>query len=144
MNIKSTILLGLLTAGSLGAMAQIEAPVKWSYGAKKTSAHTCTVYIKADLAKGWHIYSTRQPAGGPQKTLVTFKRDPGYSLMGPVAEPQPLVKNEPVFEMDVRYFEGAVVFTQKLKLKTGLALVKGAVKFMAYQCQVPAAGRGRF
>jgi hypothetical protein len=46
------------------AHAQIEAPVRWSYAAKKTSATEAIVYLKATIQKDWHIYSQNVKEGG--------------------------------------------------------------------------------
>lgn len=114
-----------------GLRAQIQKPVKWSYAAKRTSSTTATLYLKAVLDEGWHIYSTMQKDGGPQKTFFSFEAAKGYALSGKLVEPKPMVKHEKVFGMDVQFFEKQVVFTQKIVLKAKQVLVKGTVEFMA-------------
>ena len=57
-----TLLLILL---ALQSQAQIENPVKWSYSAQKTGKNEANVFIKADIQKGWHLYSQFIEDGGP-------------------------------------------------------------------------------
>jgi DsbC/DsbD-like thiol-disulfide interchange protein len=103
------------------AYAQIEAPVKWSYAAKRTSATEAVVFLKATIQTGWHIYSLNVKPGGPIKTSFTFEKSKDFTLTGKTTEPTPLKKFEKTFKMNVTYFEKEVVFQQKIKLKSANA-----------------------
>ncbi|MFA6245965.1 MAG: protein-disulfide reductase DsbD N-terminal domain-containing protein [Mucilaginibacter sp.] len=116
---------------TIGAKAQVEAHVKWSYAAKKTSATEAVVLIKATIDQGWHIYSQNVKEGGPIKTSFTFAPSKEYALVGKPSEPTPITKYEKTFGMNVGYFENSVVFQQKVKLKSAKAsAVKGKLEFM--------------
>jgi DsbC/DsbD-like thiol-disulfide interchange protein len=116
---------------SVGAYAQIEAPVKWSYAAKKLSSTEAVVFLRATIQDGWHIYSQNVKDGGPIKTSFTFSPSKEYSLVGKTTEPTPLTKYEKSFSMDVSYFEKSVTFQQKIKLKSpNTSVVKGKLEFM--------------
>lgn len=116
---------------STGAFAQIEAPVKWSYAAKKVSATEAVVFLKATIQNGWHIYSLNLKDGGPIKTSFTFAPSAQYSLVGKAIEPKPMSKYEKSFSMNVTYFEKSVIFQQKIKLKAANATaVKGKLEYM--------------
>lgn len=73
----------LLASGMLlcatAAQAQILTPVKWSYAAKRTSPTEATVYLKATMDEGWHVYSQTGQKGGPVKTTITFVPAKGYA-----------------------------------------------------------------
>lgn len=127
---RITLILSLLFFTSLGAFAQIEEPVTWSYFAKKISPTSATVYIKASIEEGWHLYSQTVKPGGPNKTVFTFPKSKDYTLVGGTIEPKPISKFEKVFNMDVPYFANKVVFQQKVKLNKGAKAVKGKVEFM--------------
>lgn len=115
---------------SVGAYAQIEHPVKWAYAAKKTGTDV-TVFLKATIQPGWHIYSMNVKEGGPIKTSFTFNKSKEYSLIGKTAEPKPTTKFEKAFNMNVSYFEKDVVFTQKIKLKSAkVTAIKGQLEYM--------------
>ncbi len=112
------------------AYAQIEAPVKWGYFAKRTSPTEAIILLKATIQPGWHIYSLHVKKGGPIATSFTFMPSKDYTLMGPVSEPKPASKFEPSFKMNVTYFEKEVIFQQKIKLKSPNAtVVKGALEY---------------
>jgi thiol:disulfide interchange protein DsbD len=128
---KKLLFLAALWIISLGAYAQIETPVKWSYGAKKISSTEAVIFIKATIQSGWHIYSINVKDGGPIKTSFTFAPSKEYALIDKVAEPTPLTKYEKAFSMNVSYFENSVIFQQKIKLKSAnTTVVKGQLEYM--------------
>jgi len=128
---KKLLVLAVTLVISAGAFAQIEAPVKWSYAAKKLNSTEAVVFLKATMQKGWHIYSLDVKDGGPIKTSFTFSHSKEYSLIGKPMEPKPVTKYEKAFSMDVSYFENSVVFQQKVHLKSAKALVvKGKLEYM--------------
>ena len=115
---------------TLGAFAQIENPVKWSYAAKRTSATEATVFIKAAIEPGWHIYSQHIKDDGPTKTVFTYPTSKDYTLVGKTVEPKAVVKFDKQFKMNIGFFENEVVFQQKVKLKSAKATtVKGQLEF---------------
>ncbi|RYE34350.1 MAG: sugar transporter [Sphingobacteriaceae bacterium] len=125
---------------STGLFAQILTPVKWTYAAKKISKTEAVLLLKATIDNGWHIYSTQQKEGGPQKTDFTFAASKDYALNGALAEPKPVTKYENSFKMNVLYFEKSVIFQQKIKLKKEQTNIKGKVEFMVCndkQCLPP-------
>ncbi len=116
---------------SLGAFAQIENPVKWAYAAKRTSATEATVYIKAAIEDGWHVYSQYVEEGGPIKTSFSFAPSKQYNLVGKTVEPKAVVKFDKQFKMNIGFFEKEVLFEQKVRLKSATAAtVKGKLEFM--------------
>jgi thiol:disulfide interchange protein DsbD len=128
---KLTLILALLFTTAIGASAQIENPVTWSYAAKKINKTEAVIFLKATIEDGWHIYSQTVKPGGPVKTSITFSPSKEYVKVGSTLEPKPIVKFEKVFDMNVSYFENQVIFQQKVKLLKGTAVVKGKVEFMA-------------
>ncbi len=125
---------------SYSASSQILKPVKWSYAAKKTSKTEATLYLKATITDGWHIYSQNMTDGGPVKTSFSFISSPAYKVNGKTTEPKAITKFEKSFDMNVSYFEKSVIFQQKIKLTGAKALVKGTLEFMVcddQQCLPP-------
>src|ERR1700733_2560944 len=127
---KRGILLFVACLSICTIKAQILAPVKWSYAAKKISNSEALVFLKATIDAGWHIYSTKQPDGGPKRTEFEFQSSSGYKLIGKLTEPQPIIKFEKTFNMDVQYFEKTVIFQQKVTLTSSDAVVIGKVNFI--------------
>lgn len=130
--------IGLLI--SISASSQILKPVKWSYAAKKTSKTEATLYLKATIEEGWHIYSQNLPVGGPVKTSFNFEASKVYKPVGKTIEPKPITKFEKSFDMNVSYFEKSVIFQQRVKLTGDRASVKGTLEYMVCddsQCLPP-------
>lgn len=123
-----TLALLLLFCSTAGA--QILKPVKWQYASKKISDTEAVVLFRAMIDEGWHIYSQHVPEGGPEKTVIQLRPSKAYQPIGKVMEPEPKVKYEDVFDMDVPYFDGAVVFQQKVRLNEPTATVRGTIRFM--------------
>ncbi|MFA4868744.1 MAG: protein-disulfide reductase DsbD domain-containing protein [Pedobacter sp.] len=137
---KNLILLTVGILFSLSASSQILKPVKWSYAAKKTSKTEATLYFKATIDEGWHIYSQNMADGGPVKTSFTFASSKAYKPVGKTTEPKAIVKFEKSFDMNVSYFEKTAVFQQKVKLTGANAIVKGTLEYMVCddaQCLPP-------
>jgi thiol:disulfide interchange protein DsbD len=128
---KKVLLLMVLFMISAGAYAQIEAPVKWSYAAKKLNNNEAIILLRATIQDGWHIYSQNVKDGGPIKTSFTFAPSKDYTLVGKPSEPKPVTKYEEAFKMNVSYFEKTVTFQQKIKLKSNkVTAIKGQLEFM--------------
>ncbi|TJZ53217.1 sugar transporter [Sphingobacterium olei] len=120
--------------------AQILDPVKWTFAAKKTGKDEAVLFLKATIDNGWNIYSQHIGEGGPVPTSFNFTPSSDYQFIGEVLEPTPNKKFEKTFNMQVLYFNKEVVFQQKIKLKKGQTVVKGAVEFMVcndQQCLPP-------
>lgn len=137
---KRIILFTAVTLFAFAAQSQILKPVTWSYAAKKTSATEATVFIKATIDEGWHLYSQTVKDGGPVKTTFTFPASSSYTLVGKTLEPKSISRYEETFSMNVNFFEKTALFQQKVKLKGKTAVVKGTVEFMTCddkQCLPP-------
>lgn len=122
------------------ALAQIQKPVVWSYAAKKTGKMEATLYLRATIESGWHIYSQHMKDGGPIKTTFTFAPSKDYTKIGKTIEPKPITKFEQTFDMNVNYFEKSVTFQQKVKLNKATTTVKGKLEYMVCndtQCLPP-------
>ena len=123
-----TLLLVLL---ALQSQAQIENPVKWSYSAQKTGKNEANILIKADIQKGWHLYSQFIEDGGPIPTSFTFSPSKDFKLEGKVSEsPKAVTAFDPNFGMKIAWHETQVVFTQKIKTTNDKFILKGVLEYM--------------
>lgn len=77
--------------------------------------------VAADIDKGWHIYSTTQVPGGPQKSQFKLVDSPSYKLQGEF-RPDRLPKVEPpdVFKVPSEVHEGKVNWTAPIELAEGV------------------------
>ncbi|WP_207421410.1 protein-disulfide reductase DsbD N-terminal domain-containing protein [Desertivirga brevis] len=136
---RSLVVAALLFITTI-ASAQIVNPVKWSYAAKRISKTEAVVLFKATIDNGWHLYSQHIADGGPVATKFEFAPSKAFTTVGKTSEPKPITKFEKVFNMNVSYFEKAVIFQQKVKLAANQAVVKGKLEYMVCndrQCLPP-------
>lgn len=110
---------------------QIQNHVNWGYSSRQISDHNFELVLTAKIENNWHIYSQFLGDGGPVPTSIKFEPSTDYVLIGKIIE-SPVLKRkfEEVFNMEVVFFEKEAVFTQKIKLKTASATIKGSVEFM--------------
>ncbi len=105
---------------SLASFSQPLDPIKWSSSIEKESENVYILYFKATLDSGWHLYSQNEAEGdeiAPTPTEFTFNStSDSYELIGETIEPKGIEKFDPIFEMDVKYFENEVTFSQKIKI----------------------------
>ena len=119
MRLNFLILLSILvTSFSLSAQEFIN-PVQWSVSVEPTDqGHNLIMSAKID--QGWHLYSQTQFGDefeGPIRTEFYYNAsDSTYLLQGPTQEPEVEPVYDPVFELDVIYFEDEVSFVQPIKI----------------------------
>lgn len=129
---KLILTLFIFLSVSSVSLSQILNPVQWQFGSKKINEKEAVIFVKATMDDGWHIYSLNVPEGGPIKTTFSFKQDDAFSLVGKTLEPEPKLKYEEVFAMNVPYFDKEVVFQQKIRLdRQADVKVRGVVSFAA-------------
>lgn len=128
------------------ANAQFSAPVSWSFSQRDVAAgkkHESVLQLKAVLRPGWHVFSQHLKPGGPTPTLFSFQHNANVQLLDAVIEPKSISYFEPLFKMNVSYFENEVQFEQRIRMlkptKSPQA-IKGKVEFMvcsAKECLPP-------
>lgn len=123
----------LLVFVTLAVQAQIHQPVKWKISLKDTPTAEKEVVFAATIDNGWHLYDMNLPEGGPVSTSFTFETLQGVELIGqPVSDIKPTVVYDELFAMDLRWYPGAVTFTQKIKITDPKKFnIEGEVEFMA-------------
>tara|TARA_B110000438_G_scaffold300471_1_gene352939 strand:- start:244 stop:2271 length:2028 start_codon:yes stop_codon:yes gene_type:complete len=112
--------------------AQIEDPVEWFFSVENTSDGDFNLIIQADIEKGWHVYSQHIDDDGPVPTIFQFFGDSlAFNLLGGVTESNTITKFDPMFDMELSYFENKALFEQKIQvLNDTLNVIKGELEFM--------------
>ena len=64
-------------------------------------------------------------------TYITFETTNTFKLIGNTSEKGIITKYDPVWEMEIGYFENIAIFTQKFKqISSGNGAIKGNINFM--------------
>jgi thiol:disulfide interchange protein len=119
-------------------------PVRWSGQIKKKTGTQYELTIKADIEKGWNIYSQDiQSEEGPVPTMIVFD-DPNGNIKSTVEfiEQGSSIKQEfdEFFQMELKKIKESATFTATIELKDPGKDIKGFVEFMACddtQCMPP-------
>lgn len=116
-----------------GGGSEIEDPVQWSFSSKEVGDGEYDLVFVADLAPHWKLYSQHTDDDGPVPTTFEFTADNNYEKVGETKEegkkkegPDPLFGGVTV----IKFIEGPVTFTQRVKVKDPNQAVKGYLTFM--------------
>ncbi|MDO9037853.1 MAG: cytochrome c biogenesis protein CcdA, partial [Lutibacter sp.] len=113
------------------SFAQIHDPVKWSTSTQKISETEYDLIVTATIEAKWHLYSQNVPADGPIPTSFSFKTSPDFKLIGKTTEEKGVSSYDPVFEMQIKYFENKATFKQRIKVLSEKSFkIAGTVEFM--------------
>ncbi len=116
---------------SYGLSAQVIDPIKWSFSHKQNGNEAELVFT-ATMDKGWHLYDTYLPEGGPIATEFIYEDSTRFEFVGDLQKnPEPVEKFDNIFMLNLRFFSDVAVFTQKIRLNSDQPVViKGYVTFM--------------
>jgi len=123
----------LFVSFSFGLQAQLEDPVKWSFDFEKVSEDTYKLIFKADIQKGWNVYSQFTSDDGPVPTLITYE-DMGAAVLEGKSEEIGKRKEgyDSLFDVNVIKFLGdePFIITQLLKVSDISKPIKGYLTYM--------------
>lgn len=90
------------------------APITWSaeiVGAQVVRGKPFTVAIHATIPYGWHLYSPKQPRGGPIATAVEVGNAAAFRTTGPLAARVPDIAYDSTIAMRSETYTDSVTFT---------------------------------
>ncbi|MBQ7424100.1 MAG: thioredoxin family protein [Prevotella sp.] len=106
----------LLFLATIQTIAQIVEPVHFSSSIKELSDNEAEIVFSATIDPGWHVYSTDIGDDGPVRATFNAVKMDGVKTVGALhARTKPVEKYDEMFGMNLRFFEGRVVFVQKVK-----------------------------
>ncbi|MGS0524397.1 cytochrome c biogenesis protein CcdA [Zobellia nedashkovskayae] len=127
---KKLIFLFSLLCITLG-YSQIVEPVKWTTSVDKISEIKYKLIIKATIDAGWHLYSQNVPDNGPIPTSFIFDDAEGaFKLIGNTSEEEGHTIDDPIFEMEIKFFENNATFEQLVEITGDKTTLNGVVEFM--------------
>lgn len=125
MKMKNLLIVLLLSLNSLISFGQSK--IQWTYS---YNPETKTIEIEANIGEGWHLYSQYVDNEiGPVPTTFVFAENDLIKLVGRTDEPTPIQKYDETFEAMLDFFEGKVVFKQRISSK-GNTIIYGTVTYM--------------
>lgn len=111
--------------------AQIYDPVQWSTSVEKISDTEYDLIVKATIEAKWHLYSQNVPEDGPIPTSFNFEKTDKFELVGETIEEEGHTVMDPVFNMEIKYFENRATFKQRIKvLSKDSQKIVGELEFM--------------
>ena len=110
--ISSTILFLI----ALSTMAQMMDPVHFTSQLKLLKEGEAELVFSATIDPGWHVYSTNLGNDGPIAASFNTVKMEGAEPVGKLqARGSEIKKYDKLFDMELRYFEKAVTFVQKIR-----------------------------
>ena len=129
---RFTLGLLLMVISCLSVVAQMQDPVHFKTEWKNISANEAEIIFSATIDPGWHVYSTDLGDGGPTQATINIDKISGAALDGKLKPGSNEIKKmDPIFEMEVKFFEKTAKFTQKVKLTGGKYSVSGYLEYGA-------------
>lgn len=129
---RFTLGLLLMVISCLSVVAQMQDPVHFKTEWKSISANEAEIIFSATIDPGWHVYSTDLGDGGPTQATINIDKISGAALDGKLKPGSNEIKKmDPIFEMEVKFFEKTAKFTQKVKLSGGKYSVSGYLEYGA-------------
>lgn len=129
---RFTLGLLLMVISCLSVVAQMQDPVHFKTEWKSISANEAEIIFSATIDPGWHVYSTDLGDGGPTQATINIDKISGAALDGKLKPGSNEIKKiDPIFEMEVKFFEKTAKFTQKVKLTGGKYSVSGYLEYGA-------------
>lgn len=111
--------------------AQVNNPVKWTTSVEKLSENEYKLISKATIEPGWYLYSQTVPNDGPIPTSFIYDDENGaITILGNTTEEVGVLAEDPVFHMDITWFESSATFEQMIEVEKDQMEVNAFVEYM--------------
>ena len=113
---RKLLTLLVLVLACVSTNAQMVDPVHFTTQLKELKNGEAELIFKATIDAGWHVYSTGLGNDGPISASFNKVKMDGAETVGKLqARGNEIKQFDKLFDMEVRYFEKAVTFVQKIK-----------------------------
>lgn len=113
---RKLLTLLVLVLACVSTNAQMMDPVHFTTQLKELKNGEAELIFKATIDAGWHVYSTGLGNDGPISASFNKVKMDGAETVGKLqARGNEIKQFDKLFDMEVRYFEKAVAFVQKIK-----------------------------
>ncbi|MDR1004268.1 MAG: thiol:disulfide interchange protein, partial [Prevotellaceae bacterium] len=129
---KLLLLVCLLLCTWTAVQAQIQEPVTFTAELKQVNDREAELVFTGVIEKGWHVYATELGDGGPISAALIAEQLEGATLDGTLkAIGEEKDSYDKLFDMNVRYFETAVTFVQRVALSGDAFRIQGYLEYGA-------------
>ena len=119
-------MIALVTLGLFPRAAHPQSPVTLTAGfTAPNGQQEATLFITAKLAPGYWLYSTTQPPGGPNPTVIKLEESSAFKALGPFVATQPPTREEteiPGWPL-IEKHPGAITWQAPIRLAPGVDLM---------------------
>lgn len=121
----------LMIACAMATLVAV-AQVNFSVSYKRVSPTEIDVIFTGTADKGWHVYGTSIPADGPNPAIFGIDKATGAKVKGSLKGGPGLKKAyDEMFGMEISFYEGKAVFTQRVELLSKSYELEGYLEFSA-------------
>lgn len=129
----------LISFAIILSLSNVEAqrePVTWHISIDSVTKTNAVVVCRAEILKGWHLYSQHIEEGGPMPTKFIYDEQ-GYTIVGPTSEKGKLTKyHDELYDMEVVWYSGEAMFSQRLQKNESKAFVRVKIEYMVCSGEV--------
>ena len=113
---KKVLTIVLLMMVTAAAIAQLKDPVHFTTQLKELKGNEAELVFSATIDAGWHVYSTGLGDDGPISASFNAVKMDGVETVGKLqARGNEIKQFDKLFDMELRFFEKAVTFVQKIR-----------------------------
>ena len=113
---KKLISTTLLLLVAMTAVAQMMNPVHFTSELRQLKDGEAELVFSAQIDPGWHVYSTNLGSDGPISATFNAVKMEGVQTVGKLqARGKEIKQYDKLFDMELRFFEQAVTFVQKIR-----------------------------
>lgn len=117
------IIVACMLLSQLSLLAQTPDIVEWSTSVNRINDLECELVLTGTIADGWRVYGVKEVEKGPLPTQFEFYYKDKNNGINFISYPYVIGENsitglDPLFNVNISYFEKEVILKRKITLKT--------------------------